>query len=501
MTSYLPLCEKFETLANLRNTAEILVWDNSVIMPEGSSADRGRQLSTIYALSHGIENSAEYKDLLERTEDEIAKSPDKFTEWQKANVRLARHNYIHSTAIDGKLLKASTEAAQECEVRWRQARADNDFATYAHFLKPVVKYSREIAEAKAAKLGVSKYDALLDQFDKGRRADSFEGLFAELKSFLPDFIDKVIEIQIKDSADVHIVHGYPIEKQKELCTFLMGQIGFDFERGRLDVSHHPFSGGTPSDVRITTRYEENNYTRALMGVMHETGHALYEAGLPRDYIYQPVGLASGMTIHESQSLLIEMQVCRSRQFLNYLSAIVPNYFGEEDEFSPSNIYRRYNTVKRSLIRVDADEVTYPLHVIIRFEMEKALIEGQMEVEDIPYVWNKNYKELLGVDVPSDKDGCMQDIHWAGGTFGYFPTYTLGAMAAAQFYATAKKQIPQIPEEISKGNFNHLITWLRENIHSKGSLYTPDELVKQVTGQGINVEFFKGYLKDKYLKTQ
>lgn len=497
MFSYLHLTKKFETLANLYNAASILNWDNAVIMPEGSSADRGRQLSTIYSVCHGIENSVEYKNLLDGVEEEIEKKPADFTEWQKANIKIARHNYIHSTAIDEKLLKAATEANQECEVRWRQARADNDFKTYAFFLKPVLKYAREIAAAKASKLGISKYDALLDGHDRGRRAEHIEPLFAELKDFLPSFIDKVIEKQ-KVWKSVGQKKIYPVEKQRELAVFLMKQIGFDFERGRLDVSHHPFSGGTPSDNRITTRYEENNYTRSLMGVLHETGHAMYEAGLPRDYIYQPVGVAAGMTTHESQSLLIEMQVCRSREFINYLSTIIPNYFGEAEEFSTENLYTKFNTVKRSLIRVDADEVTYPLHVIIRFEIERALIEGQMEVDDLPEAWNSAYKKLLNIDVPNDKDGCMQDIHWAGGSFGYFPTYTLGAMAAAQFYAVAKRGCPEIQSEISNGNFNHLMTWLKENIHSKGSLYSPDELVNKVTGQGINVGFFKKYLQNKYL---
>ncbi len=520
---YLSLVQKFETLSNLYNAAAILGWDNSVMMPEGASADRGRQFSTIYAICHQIETSEEYKNLLDKTEEEIEKNPSDFSDWQKANIKLARHNYIHSTAIDEKLLKASTEASQECEMRWRLARADNDFKTYALFLKPVLKYTREIAAAKADKLNLSKYDALLDGYDRGRRAAQIEPLFAELKKFLPSFADEVIEKQNSQIVTPHSLRGrsgdknahqprnecgvtdvgcgirFPIEKQRELGVFLMQRVGFDFERGRLDVSHHPFSGGTPSDTRITTRYDENNYLDSFMSVMHETGHAMYEAGLPRDYIYQPVGCSLGMTIHESQSLLIEMQVCRSKEFINYFSTILPDYFPASEGFFPENLYRKINHVERSLIRVGADEVTYPLHVIIRFEIERALIEGKMEIDDLPSAWNKAYKDVLGVDVPNDKDGCMQDIHWAGGSFGYFPTYTLGAMCAAQFFATAKKTYPEIPSELSKGNFNKLMTWLRENIHSKGSLYSPDELVKQVTGQGINVEFFKEYLKNKYLK--
>jgi carboxypeptidase Taq len=278
----------------------------------------------------------------------------------------------------------------------------------------------------------------------------------------------------------------------------MKQIGFNFDQGRLDVSLHPFCGGTSQDVRITTRYKEDDFTQSLMGVLHETGHAMYELGLPKDYSTQPVGLALGMTIHESQSLLMEMQVCRSRPFINYLSTILPQYLGKSDAYKPDNLYNLYNNVEPGLIRVDADEVTYPLHVIVRYEIEKDLVEGDMEVDDIPQAWNEAYKKYLGIDVPNDKDGCMQDIHWSDGSFGYFPTYTLGAMTAAQFYKKAVDDNPEIPSEIERGDFSRLVTWLRENIHSQGSLHSPTELTEKVTGESLSSEIFKSYLQDKYL---
>jgi carboxypeptidase Taq len=494
MKSYLKLAEKFETTANIYKAMSILGWDNSVMMPEGSAEDRAKQQATLGAIAHQMIVSAEVKDLLQAAEAET-KDLD---QWQKANLRLMRNEWVHNNAVPEKLLKEFTMVSSECEMRWRTARADNDFKTFSIFLKKVLKLSREIADLKSKALGVSRYNALLDQYDEGRKSEDIDKIFADLKTFLPDFIDNVMSKQSKQKPAVTPSGHYPVETQKQISIELMKIIGFDFEKGRLDVSSHPFSGGTPDDVRITTRYNEKDYTDSLMSVFHETGHALYSAGQPLRYRDQPVGNSLGMSIHESQSLLIEMQVCRSRDFLNFLEIYTKKYFGDSYENSAENLYAYYNKVQPSLIRVGADEVTYPIHVIIRYEIEKQLVEGVMEVDDIPAVWNKMMKDMLGVTVPSDREGCMQDIHWSDGSFGYFPTYTLGAMTAAQFYAQAKRDYPNIPAEISKGNFSTLVSWLREKIHSQGCLYTADQLIKNTTGEPLNAEVFKGYLRDKYL---
>ena len=494
MKSYLKLCEKFETTSNIYKAMSILGWDNSVMMPKGSAEDRARQQATLGAIAHSMIVSKEVRELLDAAQSETRD----MDEWQKANLKLMRNEWIHNNAVPSSLLTEMTMASSECEMRWRTAKADNDFKTFATFLKKFLKLSREIADLKAAALGLSRYDALLDQYDEGRRSADIDKIFADLKIFLPGFIEQVMSKQAKQKQPVKPSGHYPIEKQKEISIELMKIIGFDFDKGRLDVSSHPFSGGTPDDVRITTRYNEADYTDSLMSIFHETGHAMYSFGQPLKYRSQPVGNSLGMSIHESQSLLLEMQVCRSKDFLSFLETYTKKYFGDSYENSAENLYAYYNHVEPSLIRVGADEVTYPLHVILRYDIEKKLVEGEMEVDDIPGEWNKKMKEYLGITPPTDREGCMQDIHWSDGSFGYFPTYTLGAMTAAQFYAQAKKDYPNIPAEISQGKFSTLMHWLRDNVHSKGCLYTADELTKNITGQHLNTEIFKDYLKNKYM---
>lgn len=494
MKAYLKLAEKFETISHIYNSLAIMGWDNAVMMPSGAADSRAKEMATLQALSHQILSSPEVSDLLNEAEF----NQKDLDEWQKANLKLMRHEWVHATAIPERLLKEFAIAGSKCEVHWRQAREDNDFKTYAHFQKPVLELAKEISELKSEKLGVSKYEALLDQYDAGRKEKDIDELFADLETFLPDFIPQVLEMQKGRGEIKEPVGKFPADKQKELASFLMKKIGFDFNRGRLDVSHHPFCGGTADDVRITTNYNESDFTVSLLGVLHETGHALYEAGLPAEYRGQPVGLALGMSIHESQSLLVEMQVCRSKEFIDFLLTHIKDTFGDQPAFSTENFYNLYNKVEPSLIRIDADEVTYPLHIIIRYKLEKAMISGDLHIDDLPSAWNEQYKKLLGIDVPDDRRGCLQDIHWSDGSYGYFPTYTLGAMVAAQFFSKCRSENPEIPSEIAKGSFNRLVSWLRQNIHSKGSLLTADDLVSNVTGEKLNADIYKNYLKEKYL---
>tara|TARA_B100000405_G_scaffold293490_1_gene245807 strand:- start:117 stop:959 length:843 start_codon:yes stop_codon:yes gene_type:complete len=279
----------------------------------------------------------------------------------------------------------------------------------------------------------------------------------------------------------------------------MKAIGFDFDFGRLDVSRHPFCGGSPDDVRITTRYDEDDFTSSLMGVLHETGHAMYERGLPEAWRRQPVGNALGMSIHESQSLLIEMQVCRSRPFIEWAAPIMKAAFnGSGPAWETENLYRLYTRVKPDFIRVDADEVTYPAHVILRYRLERALLDGDMTLDELPAAWNDGMKELLGIVPPTDREGCLQDVHWYDGAWGYFPTYTLGAMSAAQLYAAACDADAAIPAGIFDGDFYPLMTWLRENVHGKGRLVTSVDLLTAATGQPLATDVFVDHLKSRYL---
>jgi carboxypeptidase Taq len=279
----------------------------------------------------------------------------------------------------------------------------------------------------------------------------------------------------------------------------MAAIGFDFDHGRLDTSLHPFCGGVPDDVRITTRYDETDFSRTLMGVLHETGHALYERGLPMAWRRQPVGVARGMSVHESQSLLIEMQVCRGRPFLEFAAPLFREAFGQGGSaWHAENLYRRATRVERGFIRVDADEVTYPAHVILRYRLERALIAGDLAVGDLPAAWNEGMKTLLGVVPPDDRRGCLQDIHWYDGAWGYFPTYTLGAMTAAQFFAAVSKALPDLPAAIRQGEFAPLVGWLRREVHGRASLLETDDLLVAATGRTLDPAVFKAHLEAKYI---
>jgi carboxypeptidase Taq len=279
----------------------------------------------------------------------------------------------------------------------------------------------------------------------------------------------------------------------------MKAMGFDFSRGRLDKSEHPFCGGATDDVRITTRYSEENPFSSLEGVMHETGHAMYELGLPQEWQHQPVGRSRGMAMHESQSLLIEMRITRSLAFKKFLSNLLKESYGfEGDKWSAKNLYTLGTRVNKSFIRVDADEVTYPLHIIMRFNLEKMIISREIRAKDIPDAWNAEYKKLFGIEVDNDLSGCLQDIHWYTGLIGYFPTYSLGALTSAQFARTLRAELPELDNEIEQGNFKHLFKWLQKNIHSKASFFSTNEVLEQVTNSSLNAKYFKEYINKRYL---
>ena len=376
-------------------------------------------------------------------------------------------------------------------------RHDNNWQDFAPLLDENLQLVRESAQIRAEILGKSAYDILLDDFSPGLSQQVIDPIFDELKSFLPGFIPQVLQRQ-QQQPSIALEGSFAIAKQKAVGLELMQAIGFNFEHGRLDESHHPFCGGVPQDVRITTRYKETEFITAAMGICHETGHAMYEMGLPKEWLSQPVGEALGMSIHESQSLLIEMQACRSLPFMQFLAPIVTKHFGEHPGFTPENLHRIYTRVKPGYIRVDADELTYPLHIILRYELEKQLIAGDLRVADLPDAWDSYMQQFLGLSTKDNyHDGVMQDVHWPAGLFGYFPAYTLGALVAAQLFATAQQQSSEIPQGLATGDFTRLFIWLRENIHSKGSLFNFDELLTQATGESLNPKYYIEHVTRRY----
>jgi len=497
-TAYHRLESRFRRLGALRDAEAMLHWDLATMMPKGGAEARGDQLAVLKSLRHGILVEPKTEELLAAAETG-AETGDSLDRWQAANLREMRRTLTHATALTGDQVEALSRASSACEAAWRDARADDDFAAVLPKLETVLALVREMATVKAEKLGVSPYDALLDEYEPDGRSDEIDRVFEDLEAFLPGFLGEVLERQASDPQVREPEGPFPVEKQRALAVRLMEVFGFDFHHGRLDVSLHPFCGGTPDDVRITTRYDETDFTSALMGVLHETGHALYERGLPQAWRGQPVGDARGMAVHESQSLLIEMQVCRSWGFLGFAAPIMKTMLGGDGPaWDADNLYRLYTRVRPGFIRVDADEVTYPAHVILRYNLEKAMIAGDLEAADLPAAWNEGIGRLLGLTPPNDRLGCLQDIHWYDGAWGYFPTYTLGAMTAAQLFAAAVTADPAIETGIASGDFTGLMTWLVDNVHSRGSLLTSRELLVAATGRPLDAGIFKTHLKRRYL---
>ncbi len=491
--AYEALEGRFRRLIALRDAQAILHWDLSTMMPPGGAASRADQLAELAAVQHGILVKPDIGELIEAADD------GRLVDGRAANLQEMHRHWQRATALPEDLVMALSRACSACETAWRQARPNNDFASVLPYLEDVLARVRDKAAALSEALGLSPYDALLDEYEPGGRAADIDAVFADLEGFLPGFLAEVLEHQAKQPPVVRPEGPFPTEKQRALGVRFMERLGFDFDHGRLDISLHPFCGGTADDVRITTRYDETDFTSSLMGVLHETGHALYELGLPAEWRGLPVGDARGMSLHESQSLLIEMQVCRSHGFLRFAAPVMAEAFGGSGPaWEPDNLIRLYTRVEPGLIRVDADEVTYPAHVILRYRLERALIEGRMELRDLPEAFKDGLEKLLGVRPPDDRTGCLQDVHWYDGAWGYFPTYTLGAMTAAQLFDAAKKADGAIEPRIAKGDFGPLLAWLRTHVHAKGSLLPTTDILTAATGRPLDAAVFKEHLRSRYL---
>lgn len=508
MRAYQSLVAHFDKINHLEGARAVLHWDGAAMMPSGGAEARAGQLSTLSVMIHQMTCDPKVNEWLNLAEAEVAvalSSGDaESLGWAQANLVELRRALRHASAVPDDLVGALSEAGSKCEMVWREARAANDFKTLKPHLEEVLRLTREVATVKSEALGVTPYEALLDQYEPGASESSVDAAFAQLSLSLPQLIEDALEAQARrnEAYPIPSLSGpFSVGSQRALGIKVMSLLGFDFDHGRLDVSHHPFCGGIPSDVRITTRYSEAQFTQSLMGVIHETGHALYEQGLPRDWVSQPVGKARGMSVHESQSLFWEMQVGRSRQFIHVLAPLVAESFGGDPlhpSWSVEGLRREYTKVERSLIRVDADEVTYPAHVILRYDLERQLLGGDLEIAELPEAWNDSMERLVGIRPPSDRDGCMQDIHWMDGAFGYFPTYTLGAMTAAQLFEAVKSSIPDVHEQIRAGELHNVLSWLRDHVHSQGSRWSTDELLTRATGRPLQVTPFLKHLRSRYV---
>ncbi len=474
----------------------MLHWDWATMMPSGGAAARAAQLAELDLLRHEALTDERLADLL----DEGEAGGGSLDDWQRANLAEMRRRWRHATALPADLVTALSEASSRCEMVWRSARPASDFPAFASAFAPLLGLVRDKAAALAGPLDCAPYDGLVDSYDPGLRCSIIDPLFDDLAGFLPDFLDRVRDKQARNGAPPAAPGRVAEPAQRALATQLMAALGFDFDHGRLDVSLHPFCGGVSGDIRITTRYDEADVLSGLMAVLHETGHALYEAGLPEEWRLLPVGEARGMALHESQSLLIEMQACRSLSFMRFLAPLLRDCLGEAADAAvdAEALHRRAIHVEPGYIRVDADEVTYPVHIMLRYRLENALIADDLAVGDIPGAWADALEALLGLRPRNHAEGCLQDIHWSVGELGYFPSYTLGALMAAQLFDAAVRDQPDLWSAIERGDFTPLLLWLRTHVHGLGSRYAGAALLERATGKPLGTAVFKDHLRRRYL---
>jgi carboxypeptidase Taq len=495
MTGYQRLTARFARIATVNEAASMLAWDAAAMMPPGGGAARGDQLAVLAGLAHGLLTEPAVADDLTGAEANFGAGDA----WQHANLKLMRHAHTRATAVPADLVEAQARANSACEKVWREARRASDFPRVAPLLTEVVALTRQQADALAPALGLSPYDALMDGYQRGIGAADVAPVFADYSEFLRKSLPRAEAIQAARRPPQRPAGPFPAAAQEVLCRRLSAAAGLEAAHSRLDQSTHPFCGGTATDVRITTRYAEDDFAQSLMGVMHETGHALYERGLPRAHARQPVGEAAGMAAHESQSLIVEMQACRSDGYIGWLAPLLLESFGGDPAaYDPGNLSRIWRRVERGCIRVDADEMTYPAHVILRFRLEQALVAGDLPVAELPGAWNDGMRDLLGIVPPDDARGCLQDIHWYDGAVGYFPSYTLGAMAAAQLMVSARRELPGLDAALARGELMPLIGWLRIKVYSRGSLLGFNDLLREATGKPLDPTDFEAHLTARYL---
>ncbi|HEY1817915.1 MAG TPA: carboxypeptidase M32 [Kofleriaceae bacterium] len=491
-SAYATLVASFTKLYRYQHLAAMVGWDQAAMMPSGGNDARGAAMAELAVLLHATLTAPHLATALDTARAEVVDPIE------QASVREMTRQWRTANLLPASLVEAKSLAGTRCEHAWRAQRKANDWTGFLANWRPVVECARHEATLLAEATGLSPYDTLVDRYDPGMTSAMLEPMFAELKRWLPKLVDDVLTAQRGDPI-IAAVGPFPIANQRELGLELMALLGFDFDAGRVDVSAHPFCGGVPEDVRITTRYRDDDFIQAMMGIVHETGHARYEQGLPREWVHLPLGQPRSMGVHESQSLSFEMQLGRSRPFLALIAPIVRKHLGDQPAFTADNLAKVYTRVHRGLIRVDADELTYPLHVILRFEIERALIEGELEPDDVPALWDEKMRAYLGVDTRGNyTDGCLQDIHWTDGSFGNFPSYTLGAMYAAQYFASIRAELPDLDTRIATGDLAPIFAWFEKHIWSQASRWDATELVERATGAPLSPAHFERHLRARYL---
>lgn len=506
---YQALCTHLKDAATLGSVAGLLNWDQETYMPAKAASARAEQNELIAKLLHERRTSKELGDLLDACEQDGNLTSDPLT---AANLREIRRDYDLATKLPSELVAELAKTGSEAQEVWKRAREKSDFKMFQPMLEKMMELTRRKAECYGVPAGGEKYDALLNEYEPGATAAMIEATFKPLRKDLSELVAAVAEKTtakkgkkpkvkvdtrcLEEHVDPALQHAFG---QKVLT-----HMGFDLDAGRLDTTTHPFcSGFAPGDTRLTTRYRDEKFTDALYGTMHEGGHGLYEQGLPKyteggkTLFGQPLADAISLGIHESQSRMWENFVGRSKHFWKWALPVIQKQFGKKfKKYDVDEFYAATNTVQPSLIRVEADEGTYNMHVMVRFELERGLMNGDVKVKDVPGLWNQKYKEYLGVDVPDDRRGCLQDVHWSFGLIGYFPTYTLGNLYAAQLWEQINSDMPDLPKQIAKGKMLELRDWLKTNIHQHGRRYRAGELCEKVTGKPLEAAPLLRHLRKK-----
>lgn len=490
MTAYEKLCDARREVALLSSMASALGWDQETYMPEKALPHRASALSWLSTRAHALATGSKMRKLLDAAENEPAHGLK-----EKLNVEQIRWELERAVLLPGALVAEESETTTVAKHAWVEARKRSDFSLFAPYLEKLLSLARRKADLWGWRQ--EPYDALLEEYERGARTCEVATLFADLR---PQLI-KIARAAVEHSATTKpgaLKGHYPIEKQRLLNAEIAASIGFDFQAGRIDTTAHPFCTTLgPGDVRLTTRYDETNFLSSLFGVLHEAGHGLYEQGLPAADFGLPSGHAVSLGIHESQSRLWENHVGRSRAFWEKWLPRAASYFPKLSKISLDTFMHEVNRAKFSFIRVEADEATYDLHILLRFEMERRLVSGSLAVKDVPEAWNAAFAELFGMTPPDAAHGCLQDIHWSMGGLGYFATYTLGNLNAAQLFAAANKQ-NTVKQAIAKAEYGPLLNWLRGRVHERGGLLLPSRIIEDATGQPVNTKFYLKHLKTRFL---
>lgn len=492
--SYQQLERHFGNIGRLQAANSLLFWDRNVVMKPAAAPAHGEVAGAMAAVIAEKYSDPRVGDWLSQAEVDAAQLPA----WPAANLREMRRLHRHATALPSELKVEIAVRSSQLTRAWMQARAENDFRIFGDEFSTMLVLKREAAQRKAEAMQLAPYDALIDEHDPGVTTAVIDPLFTQLARELPPLLESVLDAQSAWTVIPFPEHAEAV--QRELCEALMAQTGYDFNAGRLDTTTHPFAlGNVPGDPRITTRFKPDDLRFALMATLHETGHSFYEFNLPREWSYQPVGAARGAALHESQSLMLEMQACRSLPFIRFLARQLAQRFGADNPaYSEANVVRRYHRIQRNLIRIEADEVVYPLHVILRYDIERLLLAGDLQVRDLPDAWNAKMTELIGVTPDHPGVGCLQDVHWAFGMFGMFPSYALGAAIAAQLFETASRADPSILPAIGNGDFKPYFAWVKPNVHEKASSLSFHDVIEEASGRALDGDALLRHLRRRYL---